>query len=76
MSKAREWFLNPVVGYKCEVNENGIGLSGNEIHVVEYDAFREVVAALRKLINTVPYNSIEPDYLIKARETLRKWGLE
>lgn len=31
----REWYLNPVVGYKCEVNENSIGLSGNEVHVAE-----------------------------------------
>ncbi len=38
----REWFLNTVAGYRCEVNEDGIGLTGNEVHVVEYAAFEAV----------------------------------
>jgi hypothetical protein len=42
-SAPREWYLNPVAGYKCEVNENGIGLTGNEVHVIEHSAYERVV---------------------------------
>lgn len=38
----REWYLNPIVGYKCEVNENSIGLTGNEVHVIEHSAYLEM----------------------------------
>lgn len=47
---AREWFINPVACYICEVNENDIGLTGNEIHVIEksaYDAFAVKYAELK-----------------------------
>lgn len=46
---AREWFINPVVGYRCEVNEGGIGLSGNEVHVIEYSAYQALAARVQKL---------------------------
>ena len=49
--KPREWFINPVVGYKCEVNENGIGLSGNEIHVIERSAYDKLKAERDQLRN-------------------------
>jgi hypothetical protein len=48
----REWFINPVVGYKCKVNENGIGLTGNEIHVVEYAALTEARERILELERT------------------------
>lgn len=50
-TKPREWFINPVAKYKCEVNEDGIGLTGNEIHVVEHSAYIakcEELAGIRK----------------------------
>jgi hypothetical protein len=47
--KPREWFINPVVGYKCEINENGIGLTGNEIHVVEHSAYADALAEVEHL---------------------------
>lgn len=36
---------------------------------------QRLVEALKKLIKTVPYNSIEPDYLIEARQVLAKFGI-
>ena len=51
--KPREWFLNPVVGYKCEVNESGIGLTGNEVHVIEYSAYAELKAEVEYLKRTL-----------------------
>lgn len=47
--RVREWFINPIVGYKCEVNENGIGLTGNEIHVIEMSAYQELLAQAEAL---------------------------
>lgn len=46
--KPREWFINPIVGYKCEVNESGIGLTGNEVHVIEYSAYEQALKAVAK----------------------------
>lgn len=46
MNKPREWFFNPVCKYRCEVNEDGFGLTGNEVHVVEYSAYSELIAKL------------------------------
>ena len=51
-----EWYLNPVIGYKCEVNEDGIGLSGNEVHVVERahtESLRQALNAAIKVIEVL-----------------------
>jgi len=40
----REWYFNPVCKYRCEVNEDGIGLTGNEVHVIEYAAYERLKA--------------------------------
>lgn len=42
-SLAREWFINPIVEYICEVDADGIKLTGNEIHVIEFSAYEAVV---------------------------------
>lgn len=46
----KEWYLNPVVGYKCKVNENGIGLSGNEVHVIEFAAYEKLQSKLTRAV--------------------------
>lgn len=59
----REWFINPVVGYKCQINEDGIGLTGNEVHVIEKAALLEAQGELETL------RSCEAQ-LQKANETI------
>lgn len=48
-NKVREWFINPIAGYRCEINENGIGLTVNEVHVVEAKAYLAEVEKVRVL---------------------------
>lgn len=63
-SEQREWFINPVAGYICKVNEDGIGLTGNEIHVIEHSAYEQVRNELYEL-------QLKASYLLKRRNDLQ-----
>jgi len=47
--KYKEWYFNPVCKYRCEVNQDGIGLSGNEVHVIEYSALESAQSEIERL---------------------------
>jgi hypothetical protein len=74
--KPREWYLNPIVGYKCEVNENGIGLTGNEVHVIEHSAYQAALARAERAEHYLELKSKQADIYLDECSRLREKTLK
>lgn len=62
--KVRTWYFNPVAKYRCEVNEGGIGLTGNEVKVTE----RDLLPALKIAAEALEIYANEDEWTINAIE--------
>lgn len=67
--KPREWYLNPVANYWCDVDENGISKTANEVHVIEKKAYNDLKKRADKL-----YSSIKRVIAWESEEGCADWS--